>query len=171
MVGGVGVYCPVGQKRGASGRRRAEAAGEELWVPIPEPRHQGRQLIWRRQREQGSHLLHQKAILRCHEEGVLCRLVRGSVHVWIKEGRPVQSFTHGRVKEGRPDEGARDGAKGPLAPAAMPTRVLGMAPMAGAAPKGPVAPAVGPVRALAPVVEKVRAAGGWWRHLRHAHKR
>jgi hypothetical protein len=74
-------------------------------------------------------------------------------------------------------------AKGPLAPAAMRTRVLGMAPMAGAAPKGPVAPAVGPVRALAPVVEKVRAAGGWWHaaavapvavpvgHLRRAHKR
>jgi hypothetical protein len=112
MVGGVGVYRPIGHKRGGSGRRRAEAAGEELWVPIPEPRHQGRQLIWQRQREQGSHLLHQKAILGCHEEGVLCRLVRGSIHVWIKEGRPVQSFTHGRVKEGRPDEGASDGYSG-----------------------------------------------------------
>jgi hypothetical protein len=51
MVGGAGVCHPDGHGRGGSVRRRAEAADEGLWVPLPEPQHRGWRLLWRRQRE------------------------------------------------------------------------------------------------------------------------
>jgi hypothetical protein len=38
MVGGAGVCHLVGHGRGGSARRRVEAAGEGLGVPLPEPR-------------------------------------------------------------------------------------------------------------------------------------
>jgi hypothetical protein len=131
MVGGTGVCHPDDHGRGGSGRRRAEAAGEGLWVPQPEPRHLGRRLLWWRQRERGSHLLHQKAILGCRGKGVRHQLVRGSTHGRVKgrrpgglhrkailwcceEGvrrRPAHGSAHGRVK-GRPGGGACSGACG-----------------------------------------------------------
>jgi hypothetical protein len=42
VVGGIGVYHSVCHKRRESGHRRAEAAGEGLQVPLPEPRRRGR---------------------------------------------------------------------------------------------------------------------------------
>jgi hypothetical protein len=79
----------------------------------------------------GPTLLHGKAILECHEEGMRRRLVRGSAHGWVKGGqpselhqktilgcreegvrhRPLPGSAHGRV-EGRPGGGASDGACG-----------------------------------------------------------
>jgi hypothetical protein len=150
MVGGIGFCHPVGHWHGGRGRRRAEAAGEGLRVPLPKPRRRGRRLLWRRQRERGSHLLHRKVILGCRRKGVRCRPVRGSAHGRIKrrclgglhrkailgcceEGvrrRPVQGSTHGNVV-GRPGACAR------VVPAGTPTTA--------AVAQGPAASAGAPV--------------------------
>jgi hypothetical protein len=53
MVGGVGACHLVGHRRGGSGRSRAETTGEALGVPLPEPQHRGRRLLWRRQVNKG----------------------------------------------------------------------------------------------------------------------
>jgi hypothetical protein len=42
MAGGAGVCHTVGHGRGGSRRRRAEAAGEGLGVPLIKPRRRGR---------------------------------------------------------------------------------------------------------------------------------
>jgi hypothetical protein len=93
-----------------------------LQVPLSEPRRRGRILLWRRQSERGSHLLHEKAILGCREQGVRHRPVRGSAHGRVEGGRPgrlhrkailgcckevvrrrpVRGSAHGRVEGGWP---------------------------------------------------------------------
>jgi hypothetical protein len=86
VVGGAGVCHPVYHGHRGSGHHRAEAAGEGLGIPLPKPRCPGQRLLWQRQREQGSHLLHRKAILECRKEGVWRRPVRGSAHGRLEGG-------------------------------------------------------------------------------------
>jgi hypothetical protein len=118
--------------------------------------------------ERGSHMLHQKAVPGCHEEGVLRRPVRSSAHVRVEEGRPIQSSAHGRVKEGR--LGARDGAYGGANDdyggqgRVAHTAVLAKASMAATTSNGPSVPTTKFAVMITTTTEKDSPARGW-RHV------
>jgi hypothetical protein len=46
VVGGVGVYHLVGDRRRGSEPHRVEGAGDGLWVPLHKPRYPGLRLRW-----------------------------------------------------------------------------------------------------------------------------
>jgi hypothetical protein len=183
MVGGAGVCHLVGHGRGASERRQAEATGEGLGVPLPEPWRRGRRLLWWSLSERGSRQLHENAAWgkpywgpakkACNVDQYGASPMDGS-----KEDGQAGSTENpywGAAKkvcdvdqyEAPPMDGLKDGqagapataavAQGPAALAAMPVKV----PMAAATSMGPVAPAAGPAGALMPAVRKRRPTRGW----------